>query len=95
MTERKRDQEARLLLCELASIDGCIERWLEILELIAQDKQSASEYYDKLCEYGLELPELEARTLEADRIAFEKVQGIIEMYQDKEDRIEARLSEME
>lgn len=94
MIERSRGQDIELLNSELDSLQGCIVQWISILEMLITGMQITKEYYDKLRSYGIEFPETEERMLKADRACIDMAQGIIKMYQDKEDRIEARLSEM-
>ena len=94
MTDRKREKEIQLLLCEIDSLEGCIEQWFEILEMLSQSKQSTTDFFDKFREYGVFLPDQEAGARQANQKAIEKVQHIIEKYQDKRDGIIDRLAWM-
>ena len=94
MIERSREQDIELLNSELDSLQGCIVQWISILEMLITEMQITKEYYDKLRSYDIEFPETEERILNADRACIDKTQGIIKMYQDKEDRITERLALM-
>ena len=80
-----------LLNSDLDSLQCCIVQWISILEMLITEMQITKEYYDKLRSYDIEFPETEERILNADRACIDKTQGIIKMYQDKEDRITERL----
>ena len=86
MTDKKKARELTLLNCELDSLDGCIEQWFEILELVVNSKRHTKRFYVELQGYGIDFSEQEKRSLKADQEAIDIVQHVIEGFQDKRDK---------
>ena len=83
-------REHDLLILELDSLNRCIEQWISILDMFAKGKRISADYYKRMSEAGIEFPRA-SENLAADQKSIDYVKSVIEEYQDKRDRVLARL----
>ena len=92
MTENQKEQEEKLIFCELECIEASIEQWFSILELLTISKRSTEQYFEKLREENIILQERQDRSIKDDLKAIQEAQAMIEHYQREREKIIAKLA---
>lgn len=95
MTENQKEQEEKLIFCELECIEASIEQWFSILELLTISKRSTEQYFEKLREENIILQERQDRSIKDDLKAIQEAQAMIEHYQREREKIIAKLAAVE
>ncbi len=88
------DQEKFLLLCEIDSLDRCIDQWLLILERLTEDKRAAPEYYRSLREVGADNADREAEDMKLTQYEIDQVVDIIKHDQASRSKALTRLEKL-